>query len=169
MKDPLPSPPADRVFLAFVVAPALAAFVFACYCPLYSGLPDLADRILETFYVYLVVGAYPPSLLFGLPAYLLLRNRLRPTPLNCAIVGAIIASLPCVLIGLLLSPDYATYDGQVTNRDGHLTLAGLVHLTTVAGPIALLGSFTGVVFWAVAAAGMRRPVAAGNDFDQNSI
>ena len=153
MTDPIPPPDAERVFWAFILAPAVGAFALACYEPLYSGLPHLVDRIFQTFYVYLVVGAYPPTLIFGLPAYLILRRRIRPTALNCAIAGAIVAALPWILIGLLSLPDYATEDGHITNENGHLTLWGLYDLAKLAGPIALIGSFTGVVFWAAAAAG----------------
>jgi hypothetical protein len=77
--------------------------------------------------------------------------------------------LPWLLIGLLSLPDYASEDGHITNQNGHLTLWGLYDLAKFAGPIGLLGSFTGVVFWAAAAAGGRRQVDACKDVDQNSI
>lgn len=148
-------PPAWRIVLAFAVAPSVAALSYACLIPLYAGLPDLADRVWRTFLLYLLFGAYPSALLLGIPAFFILKNYLDPKPLNCALVGAGIASIPWLLIGLRSSPHYAYSNGHVTHDNGMITIWGLLDLATFVALIAALGFLAGLVFWAVAAAGTR--------------
>ncbi len=137
--------------LAFVLAPAVAALVLACVIPLYPGLPSFHDRVWRTFLLFLLVGAYPAALLLGLPAFFALKDRVSPTPFNCAVVGAAVASVPWLLLGLLSSPDYAYSNGHVTHNNGVITMWGLIDLATFVAQIAALGFFAGLVFWAVAA------------------
>lgn len=85
-------------------------------------------------------GAFPTMIVFGLPAFFFLRSRLvelRPTALNCAIVGAAVAAAPWCLFFLLL----------VIFSPGPEWEAVLL-----VGKVTLSGAIGGVVFWLVAAA-----------------
>ena len=152
-------PPIWRVVLAFLLAPAAGALVYACLMTLYAGLPDLAGRVWRTFLLYLLFGGYPTAIVLGLPAFLVLKSRLGPTPLNCAVVGAAIASVPWLLLGLLSSPNHAYSNGHVTHNNGSITLWGLFDLGVFVAQVAALGFFAGLVFWAVAAFRVRAPGA----------
>jgi hypothetical protein len=149
-------PPLWRVIAAFTGAPVAAALLLACAQPAFDGLPNIVDRIVRTFAMYLVFGACPPTVLVGLPTYLTLRKRLRPTPLNCAFVGAAVASLPWLLLVVLPGADYVFDGGHITVDHGQRTLWGWLDLGAAFGALALLGGFAGLVFWVIAAAGSRR-------------
>ena len=139
--------------MAFFIAPSFTAFAIACFWTGYDGLPDWWERIYRSTFLYLLFGL-PQALLFGVPVYFLLRNRVRPTLLNCSLTGAAIASLPWLALNLLVSgPDYAFSGGHITDQNGHKTLAGWLDLATGIGWLALAGLFSGLVFWFVAAAG----------------
>ena len=146
-------PPFWRLALAFIVVPGASALAMAIQQPFYAGLPDFWDRVFRTALINAVVGAYPAALALGVPAYLLLRKRLRPTVLNCAAVGAMIAALPWLLLGLLFSPDHAYSNGHVAHQNGHITLWGLFDLSVVTGWIGLLGAGSGVLFWLITVPG----------------
>src|SRR5215218_2155167 len=77
-----------RVLLAFVLTPLLISFVAACAYPLYAGLPTYWDRVLRSWPIYILFGALPATLIFGIPAFLLLRKLLRISLVSCAAVGA---------------------------------------------------------------------------------
>lgn len=155
MNDSELHPPLWRVFGAFAVAPVVAAVGVAFYTPGFYGSP-LIVRVAGTFVLALVWGGYFPTLLFGMPAYFLLRKRCQPTLLNCVVVAALVASVPCALLGLL-PPDYAYSDGHVTHQNGHTTIWGWLGLAEMVGSMVLLGGITGAVFWAVATNGFKRP------------
>ena len=145
-----------RVVAAFVLTPLVAAFAFACFQPLYAGLPSLSDRILRTTVVYVLFGGYPAAFVLGVPAFLILRKKLRPSALNCAATGAVVASFPWLLVGLISNPVSAYSNGHVTHQNGAKTWWGWVDLFTFVGEIAAPGALAGVVFWAIAAAGISR-------------
>jgi hypothetical protein len=153
MEQRIVRPPFRRLALAFIVAPGAAALVMAILQPLYAGLPDFWDRVFRTALINAVVGGYPAALILGVPAYLLLRKRLRPTILNCAAVGAVIAALPWLLLGLFFSPEYAYSNGHVTHQNSHITLWGLFDLSVLTGWIGLLGAGAGVLLWLITVAG----------------
>src|SRR5580658_5529325 len=116
-------PPLWRVLAAFAGAPLAAALILACIQPAYDGLPSPADRIFRTFLLYLIIGAIPPTVLVGIPVYLVLRKRLRPTPLNCALAGAVVASLPWLILAVVLpGADYASIGRHVTVEHGQRTV-----------------------------------------------
>ena len=149
-------PPIWRVLAAFAGAPFAAALVLACVQPAYDGLPSMVDRIFRTFLLYLFIGACPPTVLVGLPTYLIHPKRQRPTPLNCALAGAAVASLPWLLLAVVLpDADYAFDSGHVSVERGQRTLWGWLDLGTALGWLALLGLFAGLVFWVIAAAGWK--------------
>jgi len=47
-----PYPPKGRLIAAFVCAPLASALAFACFEPLYAGLPNYIDRVFRTFLWY---------------------------------------------------------------------------------------------------------------------
>lgn len=149
-------PPVWRLAIAFVIVPAIAALAMAILQPFYAGLPDFWDRVFRTAVTNAVFGAYPIALVLGVPAYLVFRKRLRPTILNCAAVGAAVAALPWLLLGLLFSPDYAYSNGHVTHQNGHITLWGLFDLAVFTGWIGLFGAGAGVLFWLITVPGAPR-------------
>lgn len=157
------SPPAWRVAAAFVVAPTLAAFLLACYQPLFAGVPDRMDRVLRTTVTFCQFYAYPATLLLGVPIFFFLRSFLRttvrPTPLNCALAGVVVAVTPWLLL-LLLSgaPDHAVAGSRVTAIDGQWTVWGWIGNARFTALIGTAGAVGGAVFWIVAAARLtRRP------------
>ena len=149
MKEHVIHTPLWRLALAFIVVPGAAALLMAILQPLYAGLPNYWDRVFRTALVYVVVGAYPSAIVLGVPAYFLLRNRLRPTIINCTVVGAIVASLPWFVLALFSSPDYASYGGVVTYENGGITLAGLFYGLIDIGIISIFGAAAGMLFWLI--------------------
>lgn len=146
-----------RVVTAFMVAPTLAAFVLACYMPLYAGLPDLMDRVLRTTATFCLFYAYPVTVLLGVPSFFLLRTRVRPTILHCAFTGSAVVALPWLLLVLLSeAPDYAMVGNRVTAIDGQTTMWGWIELAKSITLIGAAGALGGAVFWIVAAAGLTR-------------
>lgn len=158
------SPPAWRVAAAFVAAPTATAIILAWAVPLYGGMPDRVERVANTAVVYALVGAYPTTLLFGVPAFLVLRRRLPPTALGCSLVGAAVAALPWLLLGLHPAFDTgnSAIDGRATLIDGRTTLWGWFVWAQLVGTIAGMGAVGGAVFWLVGAARVsRRPLRRG--------
>lgn len=150
-------PPRWRIIAAFLIAPLVAAFVLACYLPAYDGLPHISDRIIRSTALYCFFGGYPTSLAFGVPAYLLLRRRVKPTWWACALAGGAVAAAPWLFL-TLLPPGAATFEqtGQhVTVQNGVRTLWGWIEGLGFAGEIGALGLIGGLCFWLVAVAGWR--------------
>ncbi len=154
-----PDPPAWRIILAFLLVPAFASLVLACGAPLGSGA-DMSERILSTTMLYAVFGAYPATILFGLPAFALLHGRAEPTILRCAAVGAAVAAAPWLLLSLFSSPNSASFEGHATVVDGWRTAWGWIIATRAIAVIAAAGAIGGVAFWIVAAARLKRPPKA---------
>ncbi len=148
--------PLWRLILGFLIAPLVAALAIAIIQPAYDGLDSYSDRIYRTTIAFAVFGGYPWALLFGIPAYFALRNRARASVLNCALVGAVIASFPWFVLGLLFRPDYAESDSRVTVLNGSRTLAGWFEFGELIAFVAVSGAFAGAVFWLVVAAGKSR-------------
>ncbi len=121
--------------------------------PGYDGLSDPIERIWRSTVMYAVVGAYPTTVIFGLPAFFLLRDRINATLLNCCATGAAVAALPWLIITTLFQPDSASVDGRNTVVDGSLTAYGWLTNLTFVGQIALFGAVGGGLFWLIAAAG----------------
>lgn len=147
------SPPAWRIAVAFLAAPVAAAIAVAWFDSLRGELREPAGRVLSTAIAYALVGTYPPTLVLGVPAFFALRKRLRPTALNCVLVGAAVAALPWFLIGLLLpGGDSAEINGQAARIDGRTTLWGWFVVGRFVAMVAGTGAVGGAVFWLVAAA-----------------
>ena len=135
-----------RVLLAFAVAPLAAAILFT----LVEG--DSMRMLGSTA----IIGAYGPAIIFGVPAYFLLRNRVRMRLVASIIVGGLIAALPWFLLTLQPGPDQATLGDCVAVIDGKTTLCGFFQTLLWLGQIALYGAFGGLVFWICAAWQPRR-------------
>lgn len=146
-------PPLWRVAAAFILVPALAAFLLAIPLPLYEGLPSMPERIWRSALIYAVVGAYPPAAIFGIPAYFFFRGRVEPNVVNCGLVGAVVAALPWVFVAFFSSPDQASIGSRATVIDGSKTTFGWFMDVVSFGEIALIGAFGGALFWVIAAAG----------------
>jgi len=157
MRNPTISlPPWWRTIAAFALTPLIAAFGVACIGPGYGGYSKFPESILRTTYEFALFGGYPPTIVLGVPAFLFLRHRVRASVLNCAATGAVVASLPWFVLGLGSHPDYAATNGHVTNMNGAMTGWGWIYLIELCGAMALLGAFSGALFWVIAAAGARR-------------
>ena len=157
MYEPWPErkyPPAWRVALGFVLAPAAAALLMAIVMPAYAGLTDWFERVWRTALVLSVLGAYPTAVVFGLPAYLMLRRHLSAGPLACALAGSAVAALPWALLALVgPNPSEASINGRATVLDGRTTAYGWLQNAEFVLTIGLFGAIGGLVFWVVAAAG----------------
>lgn len=129
------------------------ALAVAIKMPAYDGISDPLEKIWRSALLFAVVGAYPTTVILGLPAFFLLRRRFEATLLNCSLTGAVVAALPWFVLSLLSIPDNASIGGQATVLHGSLTSFGwLTNLTSI-GQIALFGAGGGILFWFVAAAG----------------
>lgn len=151
-----PVPPVWRIIPAFILAPAVPAFLHASGT-LYDGIPN--GSYLKTATATLIVGGYLPALLVGLPLLLVLKGRVRPSFLTVTACGGLISSAPWALLALLIRPDGASMGGHQTVIDGQYTLWGWIELGRWAGEQFLLGAIGGAAFWLIAVAGWR-PVRA---------
>lgn len=160
MYDPHPQrhyPPAWRITLAFVVAPAFASVMMALIAPAFAGLPSWAERVIETAKTYALLGAYPTTLFVGVPAYFMLRRHFAALPINCVAAGALVAALPWLALISIVGPaGSASIDGRATVVDGHFTGFGWLVLAWFIGQIAIVGAVAGGLFWAIAAAGDKK-------------
>jgi hypothetical protein len=159
MYEPWPDreyPPTWRVALAFLVAPGAAALLIAIAMPAYDGLPDWFERVWRTAETFSIFGAYPTAVVFGLPAYFMLRRHFSATPLACAVVGSAVAALPWALLVMAGSgASEASVNGRATVLNGHTTAYGWLQNAEFLLTIGLFGAIGGFVFWVVAAAGFR--------------
>jgi hypothetical protein len=146
-------PPHWRVAAAFILVPAFAALSFAIAMPLYAGLPMMAERIWRSALVYGLIGAYPPAVVIGVPAYFALRRHFDPHFINCAWVGALVATLPWMFLTLVSTPDQASIGDRATVINGSYTAFGWLMNAQFLGEIALAGAIGGALFWVIAAAG----------------
>ena len=149
-------PPRWRVALAFLLAPGVAALAMATAMPAYEGLPSWFERVWRTAQIFSVFGAYPAALVFGVPAYFMLRRHLSSRLAGCVIAGAVIAALPWALLFMAGSgAAEASLNGHATVVNGHTTAYGWFQNLKFILSIGVFGAVGGFVFWAVAAAGHR--------------
>ena len=142
MAQPSPRPQAWRVLLGFLLAPLVPAIVFSL----------LASGDLSAVSTAVIYGGYPPAIVLGVPAYLLLRNRLSPRVWLAMLAGGIIAALPWVALALLPpAASYAEVGPCVSVIDGKRTWCELVESAKFAAIVFALGALGGVVFWLCAA------------------
>lgn len=137
-----PTPRFWRVALGFVLAPLVPAMLFGLLDP---GLIGLAAML-----------AYPSAILFGLPAYIVLRRLLRPRLLAIAVVGGLVAIAPFVVLTIFPSAIEASSNDCVSVKAGHTTLCGTVESVKMMLLIFPLGALGGLVFWLCAVCGDTR-------------
>jgi hypothetical protein len=135
---PLPRPNPWRVALGFLLAPVFAAGLFAV---LADG-PDFGLFLVSLFY-----GAIPATILIGIPAYFVLRNRVRPRLITLAAGGGVVAIVPWVIILMLSVGDHAEVGDCVAVVNGRTTWCGYLDNLKFLGMIFGLGVFGGIVFW----------------------
>ena len=137
-----------RIALAFLIAPLVPAAV-APIATIFDGLPN--GSYLRTVALFALFGAYPATIIFGVPALLILRRRLKPRFVYVALAGGFVAAAPWLLLVLFgPNPDAASTGTQVTVQAGHKTLWGWIEDLRMVGGIFLLGLIGGVAFWLVA-------------------
>ena len=124
-------PPWWRLVLGFAIAPLIASVTLACIMPLYAGLPNFLTRVAQTAWIYALFGGYPPTIVLGVPAYLVLRRRVAPSVINCALVGSIIAATPWIILGMRSKATYAYSNNHVTVQDSVMTWWGLLDFMRV--------------------------------------
>jgi hypothetical protein len=144
-------PPAWRVALAFLIAPAFGALLMAVF----AAAAVSFETLWPTTLLIAAIGAYPPAILFGIPAYFVLRRHWGANPIGCGLVGAAIAALPWLPFVLFPSTQSASVDGEATVIDGRYTAYGWLEIVEVLSLLAGLGLAAGIVFWVIAAAGHR--------------
>ncbi len=94
------SPPWWRVALGFLLAPFAGFWAYM----LIGGLAE--GRLASSYFPPspfdpVIIFAYAPPFLFGLPAYLVFRDRVAPSALNCVLTGVAVAILGLMLTVLL--------------------------------------------------------------------
>jgi hypothetical protein len=120
-----------RIVAAFLLGPLAGALAFAIASPIDVGPENPLVRVLRTTLAYAVLGAYPTTLVFGVPVFLVLNGRVRPTVIKCCLIGGILAAAPWLGIGLKSTP-----------LNAYLQLAG---------ELATFGAVGGAAFWLVLA------------------
>jgi hypothetical protein len=161
----LGNPPTWRILAGFVAGPAIAAGALAFVLPAYAGLPSVYQRVFATFVMYCVFGAYPTTIIVGVPAYLLLRyKRVKPTFINCALAGACVAALPWLILLVLPSSASFMQAGQhvLIDYGGHKTKWWWINQGWAVSQVAAVGLLGGSAFWFSVTAGRpnRRATAA---------
>jgi hypothetical protein len=159
MYEPWPAreyPPAWRVGLGFILAPASAALLMAAYLPAFDGLPPV-QRFWNTAWLYAMIGAYPPTILLGLPAYFALRRHVEPRLRNCMLVGATLPIFPWGLFSVLPSvAESESVGGRATVIGGHRTLYGWELVGRDLVMLTAFGAVAGLVFGLIVVGWRRR-------------
>jgi hypothetical protein len=159
MYEPWPTqeyPPAWRVVLGFIIAPASAALLMAAWMPGYDGLPPL-QAFWNSAWLYAVIGAYPPTILLGVPAYFALRRHVRATLRNCMLVGAALPFFTWGLFSVLPpSAEWESVGGKAIVIDGHRTLYGWELVGRDLIVLAAFGAAAGLVFGFIVVGWRRR-------------
>jgi hypothetical protein len=128
-----------RIAKAFLIAPMFGSIVLAGWYDPAKGLDWLID--LFGMALFAAAAAYSIALVVGVPAYLVLRRRLRPRLGYVVISGGLVAAAPLALFGAI--------DVLKTPKPS-LTWAEVIEFVGSIGPIFAAGAVTGLVFWLVA-------------------
>ena len=158
-------PPIWRVLAAFIIVPGVAALFMAMVMPAYAGLTDPVERVWRSAWAFGLFGAYPATIVLGLPACFMFRRHFSPSLINCSLAGAFVAAIPWAVIVLLSSADQADIDGRPTVINGSKTAFGWLMDAQFLGQIALFGVLGGALFWAIAAAGSGAGKVLNEDSD----
>ena len=133
-----------RLMLGFLLVPLVSSI--ALTLPFATDLSSLAGSVL----VVAVVGGYPAGLVLGIPAYVLLRRRLRPRAATMAAVGGSIAAAPWSVSSPLVWPTSSEYErigDCVTIIDGVRTWCGYLAEIKPLAIIFAFGVLGGLTFW----------------------
>jgi hypothetical protein len=130
---------------ALLVAPILPCVLFALILFGSGGTP--AD--FRIGFLMSLIFAELQTLVLGLPAIIVLRNRVKPRLRSALIFGGMIASLPWLVLGLLPGAEQASLGGAETVIDGQLTWFGFWQVLKFAGLLFLLGVVGGAIFWLI--------------------
>lgn len=134
-----------RIILAFLIAP-LVPSAAAATVTLVDGLPN--GGYLQWLVLVALIGGYPAALILGLPAFFILRSRLRPRFMYVTFAGGLVAAAPWLLLVLFgPNPDMATSGEHVTVVSGAKTLWGWLEGMRMIGGAFLLGLMGGAAFW----------------------
>lgn len=107
----LPNLSSTRVVLAFLFAPVVGVLAMNCAFLLYVSLMLHGDRFLDwdvqlpVLFSILIYFGYPATVLIGVPAFFILRQRVRFTALNCGLTGAGVCAI--YLVGRQLGSFYS--------------------------------------------------------------
>ena len=148
-------PPAWRIMLAFLIVPGAAALLMASLMPAYDGIRAPLERFWRSALAFAIFGAYPTTVVLGVPAYFLLRRHFNPKVINCSLTGALVAALPWLILSSLSNPDSASIDGRATVINGSKTAYGWLTELAFVGQIAAFGAIGGALFWLIAGSGGR--------------
>ena len=151
-----------RAVTGFLLAPLIVGVVIACivFVLAMASEPGGFGRASATSLLalaYAVVAGWAFALVFGVPAYLLLK-RLRvvspwPTIATAALIGAL---FPWLTHWLLLDPSSSiSINGCETVARGVTTACGYRRLAQNSILPALIGAVGGLVFWLIYAGGWR--------------
>ena len=132
-----PDPKAWRLLLGFLLAPVLPSIFYAL----------LLKGDLSLLGLVLVIGGYVPTILIGLPLYLVLRNRVRLRVWIVMLAGGFVAVVPWVILSLLSPADYASLGDCVSVINGRTTWCGHVRNFELYALLFALGAVGGLVFW----------------------
>jgi hypothetical protein len=144
-----------RILAGFLVAPLVGAAAMACVQPFHAGLQSIAEQIYRTTIALCLFGAYPATIIFGLPTFLLLRRKVAASPLNCALAGACVAAAPWLALALF-SLLYVFGGGYGPIANGRDIVRGWIEFSKMILEVAAFGALGGLVFWLIATAGARR-------------
>lgn len=143
-QDP-PQPKPWRVAFGFLMAPLVPAALWL--------LPGFWHGTLITSFgsqliLVTTYGPYPAVVLLGVPAYFLLRRRLRPRLLTLASAGGIIAVAPwAAMLPMLSNPSDGWIGSCHTVIGGQATLCGYLEGVKFMALVFGLGTIGGIVFW----------------------
>lgn len=130
-------PNPDRVFFAFLAAPVAAAVAFVLLQPTLWSHPEA----LGWTSIGAMVIAAGCTLVFGIPAYLLLRRRARPTLFNVTLTGGLLALIPAIFF---LQPLWRSLTKEAWDRMPPGSVAAELQYSAL---IFLSGLIDGLTFW----------------------
>jgi len=140
----------------------------AAWLPGYDGLPPI-QAFLNSAWLYAVIGAYPPTILLGVPAYFALRRQVEARLRNCMFVGAAIPLLSWGLFSLLpSSAESESVGGRATVVAGYRTVYGWELAGRDLIVLAVFGAAAGLVFGLIVV-GWRRRLNAGKQSRNNPL
>ncbi len=139
-------PRPGRLILAFLVAP-LAPSALVATATIFDGVDNGGYG---RWFAFVAVVAIPTALLFGVPAYFFLRNRVKPRLAYIVLTGGLVATAPWLLLVGFDLPYFASSGQRVTIQGGARTLWGWLEWLSSISWIFALGMIGGLAFWLVA-------------------